>query len=346
MELKIIDVSKHQGKIDWSQAKNYIDGAIIRCGYGRDMTSQDDEYFVGNVEGCLKYGIPFGVYIYSYANDLDGARSEAAHVLRLLAPYKGKLSYPVYYDLEEAGTQYTAVERAIEFGRIIEAEGYWCGIYANQYWWRTYLKDKLDHFTKWVAKYSTSKPSGISGTYDIWQYSSKGSIPGINGNVDMNICYRDFPAEIQKTVVKVEEKVEEVEAVEGMTVIHAYSKAKDGNKKLSANFKVKEFASTDGTDPIFVAPELVEVLQKIRNHFGKAVTINSGFRTAARNKAVGGATYSQHLYGKAADIKVSGVSPKQVAAYAETLMPNRGGIGIYANFTHIDVRETKSRWNG
>ena len=134
--------------------------------------------------------------------------------------------------------------------------------------------------------------------------------------------------------------------MDGMTVILAYSKAKDGNKKLSANFKVKEFASTDGTDPIFIAPELVEILQKIRNHFGKAVTINSGFRTAARNKAVGGAKYSQHLYGKAADIRISGVSPKKVAAYVETLMPNTGGIGIYSNFTHVDVRETKSRWNG
>ena len=66
----------------------------------------------------------------------------------------------------------------------------------------------------------------------------------------------------------------------------------------------------------------------------------------ARNAAVGGAKYSQHLYGTAADIVVSGVAPKQVAEYAEKLMPNTGGIGIYSNFTHIDVRKTKSRWNG
>lgn len=131
-----------------------------------------------------------------------------------------------------------------------------------------------------------------------------------------------------------------------MNTIHAYSKKKDGGKKLSTNFMVKEFACSDGSDPIFIAPELVEVLQKIRNHFGKAVNITSAYRTPTKNKKVGGAAYSQHLYGTAADIKISGVSPKKVAAYAETIMPNSGGIGIYRTFTHIDVRETKSRWNG
>lgn len=131
-----------------------------------------------------------------------------------------------------------------------------------------------------------------------------------------------------------------------MNVIKAYSKAKDGNKKLSANFKVKEFACSDSSDPIFIDSELVTILQKIRTHFGKAVTITSAYRTPPHNKSVDGTTYSQHLYGKAADIKVKGVAPKTVAAYAEKLLPNRGGIGTYKTFTHIDVRGTKSRWNG
>ena len=102
----------------------------------------------------------------------------------------------------------------------------------------------------------------------------------------------------------------------------------------------------DGSDPIFISSELVTILQKIRTHFGKAVTITSAYRTPARNKSVGGTTYSQHQYGMAADIKIAGVSPKKVAEYAETLLPNTGGIGIYDTFTHIDVRTTKSRWNG
>lgn len=128
--------------------------------------------------------------------------------------------------------------------------------------------------------------------------------------------------------------------------IKAYSKSRDGNKKLSANFRVREFACTDGSDPIFIDSELVSVLQKIRTHFGRAVTITSAYRTPTKNKAVGGTTYSQHLYGRAADIKVNGVSPEMVAAYAEKILSNKGGIGKYQTFTHIDVRENCSRWNG
>lgn len=128
--------------------------------------------------------------------------------------------------------------------------------------------------------------------------------------------------------------------------IKAYSKKKDGNSELTRNFRVKEFACSDGSDPIFIDSELVAVLQKIRDHFGKSVKITSAYRTPAKNKACGGEKYSQHLYGRAADIKISGVSPKKVAAYAETLLKNKGGIGTYATFTHVDVRAAKARWKG
>ena len=130
------------------------------------------------------------------------------------------------------------------------------------------------------------------------------------------------------------------------TEVKAYSKAKDGSKQLAKNFKVREFACSDGTDVIFVSRDLVDVLQKIRDHFGKPVTINSAYRTSGKNQAVGGAAYSQHLYGTAADISIKGVTPKAVADYAETLLPKSGGIGIYGTFTHVDVRAARSRWKG
>ena len=131
-----------------------------------------------------------------------------------------------------------------------------------------------------------------------------------------------------------------------MVEIHAYSKAKDGDKKLSTNFKVKEFASKDGSDAVLVAPRLVMVLQSLRSHFCAAVTINSGYRTPQYNAKVGGAAHSQHCYGTAADIVVRGKTPAQVAAYARQLMPDWGGVGVYDSFCHIDVRETKADWKG
>ena len=97
-------------------------------------------------------------------------------------------------------------------------------------------------------------------------------------------------------------------------MLNVYSRTRDGETLLSRSFRAKEFACKDGTDPLFVDSELVQVLQAIRDHFGAPVVITSGYRTAAHNRAVGGAVYSQHQYGRAADIRVSGVPVEQLAA--------------------------------
>ena len=187
----IIDVSQYQGIINWEQVKGHIDGAILRCGYGDDIASQDDRQWKRNADECTRLGIPFGVYIYSYATSMAQAESEAQHVLRCVKGYR--LSYPIYLDLEQAGTESGAIERANRFGDIIEAAGYWCGVYANLSWWNNYLRG-LDRFTKWVAQYNST--CDYKGQTDIWQYSSAGSVPGISGGVDVNHCYRDFQKEI------------------------------------------------------------------------------------------------------------------------------------------------------
>ena len=150
-------------------------------------------------------------------------------------------------------------------------------------------------------------------------------------------------------VVKLKPKKDtEPKGEKPMVEINAYSKKKDGTKKLSTNFTVKEFACNDGSDAVLVAPRLVMVLQSIRGHFGKAVNINSGYRTPQYNTKVGGVDQSQHTYGTAADISIKGVSVSDVAAYARSIMPDWGGVGIYKEqgFVHVDVRETRSDWNG
>lgn len=333
--LKVIDVSDWQGNIDWATVKNHIDGAIIRCGWGKDKESQDDAKFHQNVKGCINNNIPFGVYIYSYAVTKERAESEAQHVLRLLEPYKGKLSYPVYLDLEESGTQNGAVERAKIFGNIIEKAGYWCGIYANEWWWKTYLKDGLDQYTKWVAKYS-GEPKGISGTYDIWQYSSKGTVPGIEGNVDMNYCYRDFPKEIKGEAI-----------VESPIKIYP----KGVKTQLSKNFKSTEFDCNGKgcCTETPIDPELVCVLQIVRDHFDVPVNNNCAYRCPEHNAEVSGASKnSQHMKGTAADIVVKGIHPYRVARFLETV-DFKGRIGCYTwndkgdGFVHVDVRGTDSR---
>lgn len=195
MALKVIDVSYHNGKIDWAKVKaSGVDGAIIRCGFGSNMSSQDDTQWKRNADECTRLGIPFGTYLYSYANTESKARSEAEHVLRLVKGYK--LSYPVYYDLEEAGTQSGAVNRMKIFAEIIENAGYWVGVYCNKSWWDNTLKSLGDRYTKWIARYNSTL--GMDGV-DMWQYTSSGSVSGISGRVDMNHCYRDFPKEINGT---------------------------------------------------------------------------------------------------------------------------------------------------
>lgn len=192
MDRKVIDVSYHNGTIDWEKVKAAgVEGAIIRCGYGMDQTDQDDVQFKRNADECTRLGIPFGVYIYSYADTDAKARSEAQHVLRLVAGYQ--LSYPIYYDLEEGGTESGVAGRMKIFAEIIEAADYWCGVYCNKSWWDNYLSGLGDRYTKWIARYNNTL--GMGGV-DMWQYTSDGSVNGISGRVDMNHCYRDFPAEI------------------------------------------------------------------------------------------------------------------------------------------------------
>lgn len=123
-----------------------------------------------------------------------------------------------------------------------------------------------------------------------------------------------------------------------------------GTKYAPKYFERSEFACKCGEHcngfPVEPDAKLLKVLDQIREHFGKPVIVNSGIRCKAHNTAVGGASNSQHLYGTAADIAVEGVAPLTVYKYAETLLPNSGGIGLYTWGVHVDVRAVKARWNG
>ena len=341
--MKGIDVSKHQGIIDWKKvADSGIEFAIIRAGYGKNTV---DERFIENIVGAHTAGLKIGVYWFIYAlTELD-AINNAEMFHNTIEPYRNAITLKVFADYEYDSDDYAERNGVIptrdsrtrivkRFLHYMEEKGWDVGNYANPDYVKNHFED-LSEYPLWLAAYSYTEEQAKKYNPIMWQYSSKGSVPGINGNVDMNTWYDE-----------VKEKPVEIIKNDGKIVVHAYSKAKEGNVKLSNNFKVNEFACKDGSDVIFIAPGLVDVLQKIRDHFGKPLNINSAYRTPSYNNKVGGATYSQHLYGTAADIRINGVAPKDVAAYAETLLSGTGGIGIYGNFVHVDVRKEKARWNG
>ena len=129
-------------------------------------------------------------------------------------------------------------------------------------------------------------------------------------------------------------------------MIRTYSLLQHGNDRLAANFRVWEFRSRCGADQVLIAVDLMTLLQRIRDHFGRPVTIISGFRTAEHNASLPNASaVSQHLRGTAADIDVMGIAPIEVCQYAEHMLGNAGGIGLYLGHAHVDVRAIRSRWD-
>ena len=189
---KGIDVSEWQGDIDWNRVKNTdVEFAIIRCGFAGNYSKYDDKKFVRNVKECQRLGIPFGVYLYSYAQDVEDAKDEANHTLRLLQGLN--LSYPVFYDLEENSVMSTVSKSTIAkvaetYVSMIKAAGYNCGVYANLYWFNNYLTDPyFDSVMKWVAQYNVE--CNYQKYYSMWQGTSSGYVDGIAGNVDINVTF-------------------------------------------------------------------------------------------------------------------------------------------------------------
>lgn len=125
-----------------------------------------------------------------------------------------------------------------------------------------------------------------------------------------------------------------------------YSLREDGNWLISDHFRVNEFRCKDGTDPVCVDGELVAILEYVRSRFGKPVVINSGYRTPSYNRKIGGAKFSQHMYGRAADIVLKGVKPEVVYDCLCEAFPKSCGFGLYSSFVHVDCRKIKSRWKG
>lgn len=190
-----IDVSKWQGKIDWSQVKNEASFAIIRCGF-RGQSSREiyeDPYVDQNMKNATANGIRIGLYFYSTAQNEAQAVEEASLAVAI-ANRNGGVSLPIYFDIEDSATQggLTTAERdamVMAFCNTVRAAGYQAGVYANTWWFKNYLTPSSypGWVSIWIARWAETPE--YNGRFDIWQYSSKGSVSGISGNVDMNISY-------------------------------------------------------------------------------------------------------------------------------------------------------------
>ena len=195
-----IDVSRHNGVIDWNKVKSSgkAEFAILRAGYGK-LTSQKDTQFESYYQQCQAVGIPVGAYWYSYAMTAAEAREEAKAFLEVIQGKK--FDYPVYLDLEEqkqfALGKATCSAIAGAFLEIVQNAGYFTGIYSSKSGLENCISEEIrKQYTVWVAHVNVSKTT-YAGSHDIWQYSWKGRIDGISGDVDCDCCYQDFPSVIR-----------------------------------------------------------------------------------------------------------------------------------------------------
>ena len=191
--MKGIDVSKHNGAVNWTSAATAIDFAIIRAGYGKTYV---DPWFERHLAGAQAAGLRVGVYHYSYALTVEDARAEARHLLDIINGRK--FDMPLWFDMEDADgykkkhsfkfsrANISAITQA--FIDTIRAAGYQCGVYASKSWFEDYINVDADAI--WLAQWA-SKPT-YSGKFDVWQNSDSGTVPGVTGKVDTNVLYTEF----------------------------------------------------------------------------------------------------------------------------------------------------------
>lgn len=188
-----VDVSEHNGTLDWAKIKKAgIDAAIIRTGYG---VSHTDKQFYNNMDGAIAQGMKIGIYHFSYALNVEGAKNEAAFVIKLLKQYKDKITLPVYFDFEYDTVSYAKKQgvtlgknafnnHCVAFCEAIKAAGYKPGVYYNKDYYNTMVSlSSVGGYSQWYAQYASS-PS-ISD-YDLWQFSSTYTIAGCSGKFDMS----------------------------------------------------------------------------------------------------------------------------------------------------------------
>ena len=206
--MKGIDISEGSGNVDFKALKAAgYEFVIARAGYGSDVV-QTDRRFHGYVQGALEVGLHIGAYWFVYARTLDEAEQNARCFLEVVSGWKGRLDMPLYIDYEYDSTRYYEQETgtkekreiATEYIRraaeIVEAAGYYSGVYLNPDYIRNHVNlDDLSDFTLWLAQWGVPEPSYRC---DLWQTAGDTKIAQASGGVDLNSCFVDFPTIIRR----------------------------------------------------------------------------------------------------------------------------------------------------
>ncbi|MDF7640757.1 RICIN domain-containing protein [Bifidobacterium sp. ESL0784] len=289
----VVDVSEHQGTIDWQAAKNDgVEGAIIRIGFG--WNNRNDYQAIRNINECKRLGIPFGIYLYSYAYDNNGAWAEGQDTVKKLhdaGVYPGDLSYPVYYDLENwTWTGHTPPTDPWVYDGIVNT---WYGclqnsgynnlsVYSYTYYLNTSLNtNNIRSHTRWVASYGSRTGFNYSSNDRGWQYADNGSINGI-GNVDLNAFGNYYyaagamsPAEILSPSRRVDD-IAEGDYFIGSDFTDRYVDV--GQYSYADCAKIGIWTPTNGLNQLYHIKPLGDGTYSIvAKHSNKAIDVYSGF---------------------------------------------------------------------
>lgn len=363
---KGVDISKYQS-INWNKVDlNEIDFVIIRAGLG---FKTEDKMFKSHIENAIKLKIPVGIYWFSYAGTVEHARQEAESCLKIIAPYKDKIVFPVFFDWENESYNYVVKnykitptkqlvsDIAIMFMETVKKAGYKVGNYNSVSYLNTYFDNRVkDNYDTWVAHVRSGgqplEKTSYKGKYTIHQYSWVGRPSGFLNDTDMNYCYKDYiNKKVTESPINSISKYLVEYGKEQPVYIKDYNLLSQGNLFLSPHFQIKEFKSPDSST-VKIDNRLIWVLERLFKDLNcSKMIINSGYRTTLHDKKVGGDGKGFHTKGQAADIKAYGKDGKVISAkivcqklcdYGDVF-----GIGyINAESAHVDTRSKVNIWYG